>query len=184
MDEKISKFRKLRKTAQSRMKNLVVIKRSNKVVQALNLPKVLNLNPRSIYNKINEFTTFVDEEEIDLILLSESWEREELTLNEVINLENHKIISNVFQRKGKGGRPAIIANSKLFTVENLTQTIITIPWGVEAVWAVLTPKNVTSESKIQKIVVGSLYSKPDSRKKSVLLDHISQVGLWVVIQMI
>ena len=113
MDEKISKFRKLRKTAQSRMKNLVVIKRSNKVVQALNLPKVRNLNPRSIYNKINEFTTFVDEEEIDLILLSESWEREELTLDEVINLENHKIISNVFQRKGKGGRPVMIANSKI-----------------------------------------------------------------------
>ena len=30
-------------------------------------------------------------------------------------------------------------------------------------------------SKIQKIVVGSIYCKPDSRKKSLLLDHISQV---------
>jgi hypothetical protein len=43
------------------------------------------------------------------------------------------------------------------------------------VWAVLTPKNVTNASKIQKIMVGSIYSKPDSRKKSVLLDHIAQV---------
>ena len=47
--------------------------------------------------------------------------------------------------------------------------------SVEAVWAVLTPKNVSNASKIQKIVVGSIYSKPDSRKKSVLLDHVSGV---------
>ena len=60
-------------------------------------------------------------------------------------------------------------------MENLTQTTIEIPWGVEAVWAVLTPKNVSNASKIQKVVVGSIYSKPDSRKKSILLDHISQV---------
>ena len=60
-------------------------------------------------------------------------------------------------------------------MENLTQSVVSIPWGVEAVWAVLTPKNVTSVSKIQKIVVGSIYSKPDSRKKSVLLDHIAEV---------
>ena len=42
-------------------------------------------------------------------------------------------------------------------------------------WAVLTPKNVSSTSDVQKIVVASVYSKPDSRKKTVLLDHISQV---------
>ena len=107
--------------------------------------------------------------------MSESWEREELTLNEVIKLDDHVIISNVHQRKGVGGRPAIIANTKKYNVENLTQSTVPIPWGVEAVWAVLTPRNVTNASKVQKIVVCSLYSKPDSRKKSLLHDHISQV---------
>ena len=34
---------------------------------------------------------------------------------------------------------------------------------------------MSNVSKIQKIVVGSIYCKPDSRKKSLLLDHISQV---------
>ena len=61
--------------------------------------------------------------------MSESWEREELTLNEVIDIEGFSVISNVFQRKGKGGRPAIIANTEKFTVENLTQKTIAIPWG-------------------------------------------------------
>ena len=124
---------------------------------------------------MEEFSTFVKEEELDLICMSESWEREDLTLQEVIEIENFQVISNVHQRKGHGGRPAIIANAKKFNIENLTNTEINIPWGVEIVWAVLTPKNVTNSSKIQKIVVASVYCKPDSRKKTALLDHIAEV---------
>ena len=175
MYEKIKYFREERKKRQIRFKNVITVKRSDKICQALSLPKVLNLNPRSIYNKLEEFVTFVKEEEIDLTCMSESWEREEKTLDKVIELDDYSIISNVFQRRGTGGRPAIIVNSKKFLVENLTQSAVSIPWGVEAVWAVLTPRNVTNASRIQKIVVGSIYSKPDSRKKSLLLDHISQV---------
>ena len=173
LKNKILKFREQRRV--KKLKNLVVIKRSNKVFQALSLPRVLNLNPRSIYNKIDEFVDFVKEEEVDVICMSESWEREKETLDKVIKIDEYKVISNVFQRKGKGGRPAIIVNTNQFHVENLTNTEVNIPWGVEAVWAVLTPKNVNNSSKIQKIIVGSIYSRPDSRKKTVLLDHIAQV---------
>jgi hypothetical protein len=59
---KISKFREQRQKKKFNLKNLVTVKRSNKVIEALSLPKVLNLNPRSIYNKKNEFVTFVEEE--------------------------------------------------------------------------------------------------------------------------
>ena len=52
---------------------------------------------------------------------------------------------------------------------------IDVPWGAEIVWAVLTPKKVTNSSKIKKLIVASFYSKPSSRKKTLLLDHISQV---------
>ena len=172
---KIGRFREIRKKRKVSMKNLTVIKRNKKIFQALDLPKVLNLNPRSVYNKANELVTFIEEESVDLICISESWERENLTLNEIIQIENYSIISNVHQRRGKGGRPAIIVNSEKYQIENLTQTVIDIPWGVEVVWALLSPKNATNDSSIQKIVVASIYSKPDSRKKSVLLDHISQV---------
>ena len=131
------------------------------------------MNPRSVYNKIDEFHEFVTEEEVDVIFLSESWERENLTLDQIIKLEDHEVISNVNQRIGAGGRPAIIANKKKFDVQNVTNNLIQIPWGVEAVWSILTPKNVTHDSKIRKIACCALYSKPDSRKKSLLLDHIS-----------
>ena len=40
------------------------------------------------------------EEEVDLICLSESWEREELTLKEVIKINDYSIISNE-KEKGK-----------------------------------------------------------------------------------
>ena len=141
--------------------------------QALDLPVVLNVNPRSVYNKISQFQTFVLQHEIDVVCMSESWEREELTLEEVIKLDNYEIISNVHQRKGVGGRPAIIANNKKYHVRNITKTL-NIPWGVEAVWCMITPKNLSNSSIVKKIAVASIYSKPDSRKKSALLDHISE----------
>ena len=161
-------------TRQQNKTNLKVIHRSNNLIQALQLPTLANINPRSVYNKQNEFHKFVTEEEIDLIFLSESWERENMTLDQIIKLEDHVVISNVHQRLGKGGRPAIIANSKKYHVQNLTNSVISIKWGVEAVWCLLTPKNVTNDSKIQKIACAAIYSKPDSRHKTDLLDHISE----------
>jgi hypothetical protein len=117
------------KTVHRNMKNLKVIKRSNKCMQALSLPTICNMNPRSVYNKANEFHTFVEQEEVDLLLMSESWERDNLTLDQIIKLENHTIISNVSQRRGKGGRPAIFANNKKYEVQIITNTLIQIPWG-------------------------------------------------------
>ena len=151
--------------------------KNNKVpdrfVQALDLPVLCNINPRSVYNKIDEFNEFLKEEEVDVVFLSESWEREYLPLDEIVNLEDHTVISNVNQRTGKGGRPAIIANKKKYQIQNLTNTLIQIPWGVEAVWCILTPKNVKHDSKIQKIACCAFYCKPNSNKKTLLLDHIS-----------
>ena len=143
-------------------------------MQAFSLPTICNLNPRSIYNKIEEFHTFVEEEDVDLVLMSESWERENQTLDVIIKLEHFSVISNVSQRKEKGGRPAIIVNNKKYQVQNVTNTLVQVPWGVEAVWCVLTPVDVTHDSKIQKIACCAFYSKPDSRKKTLLNDHMAE----------
>ena len=53
--------------------------------------------------------------------------------------------------------------------------MITIPWGVEIVWAIIAPKDVSNSSLIKRIVVASFYLKPGSKKKTLLLDHISGV---------
>ena len=72
LKEKLSNHKDNRKYGSN---NNITIVRSNKLLQALQLPKVTNLNPRSIYNKVDEFCAFVDEEEIDIVFLSESHER-------------------------------------------------------------------------------------------------------------
>ena len=152
-----------------------VKKLSEKTLQALMLPTLCNVNPRSVYNKIDEFHNFVKQESLDVIFISESWERENLPLKEIIKLEEHTVISNVSQRHGVGGRPALVVNNKKYQVQNITNTLVQIPWGIEAVWCVLTPKKVSNNSKIQKIACCSLYSKPNSKTKTLLLDHISDV---------
>ena len=106
-----------------------------------------------------------------MITISESWEREDKPLTDIINLEGFHIISNVHQRRGRGGRPAILASTKYFHVKDLKE-LITVPNGVEVVWAMLTPKyNI---GPIKRIAVASIYSKPKSRKKTELLDHICE----------
>ena len=125
-------------------------------------------------NKTEEGRALILEEQIDVLFLSESHEREDMTLEQAINLENYEIISSMNQRKEKGGRPALVINKDKYFVRNLTNTVVDIPWGVEAMWAVISPKNVSSQSKIKHIVLCSFYSKPDSKKKTLLLNHISQ----------
>ena len=104
--------------------------------------------------------------------MSETWERESLPLNKLLNIEHFQIISNVNQRKERGGRPALIVKNDYYNVQNLTNTLIPVKWGVEAVWGLLTPKNVSSQSKIQHIACASIYSRPNSKNKSDLYDHI------------
>ena len=143
----------------------------------LHLPKVVNCNPQSLYNKKDEFVTFVKQREIDLTFISESFERESWPLSDLLEdltESEYTIISNVHQRREKGGRPGLVVNNKNYHVQNLTQSVINVPWGCEIVWCVLTPKNIQKDDdKIQKIVCGSFYSKPGSKYKSKLLDHIS-----------
>ena len=133
-----------------------------------------NINPRSLYNKRKEFHTFIEQMEIDVAFISETWENENETLQDIINIENFQVISNVYQRKGRAGRPALVVNTEKYICENLTNSVIQVPWGVEAVWAVLTPKNISQNSRIQKIVCCAIYSKPNSKTKTMLLDHISE----------
>ena len=80
---------------------------------------------------------------MDLVLTS--WEREKQKFGEIVHLEDQIVISNVHQRSGKGGRPAIIVNRKKYHIQNLTKTSLQIKWGVEAVWCLLTPKNVSQD---------------------------------------
>ena len=88
-------------------------------------------------------------------------------------MENIEIISNFHQRRGKGGRPLIVVNSNKYIVENFTNSLIEIPWGVEVVWASLTPKTLKSDSIVKKIIVCSMYFLPMSKNKIISHKHLT-----------
>ena len=87
-------------------------------------------------NKTDEIKTFIKEETIDIAFISESHDRESKRLEDHFVLENFQVISNVYQRQGKGGRPAIIVNNEKYEIQDITNTLVQIPWGVEVTWAV------------------------------------------------
>ena len=66
LKDKIRVFREHRRTQHSR--NIIVINRSIKTFQALSLPKVMNLNPRSAMNKTEKLKVFNDEENVVMIV--------------------------------------------------------------------------------------------------------------------
>ena len=152
----------------------ITIKRSNKLLEAVQLPIVVNLNPRSIYNKAEEFKIMMDQLDCSLCFMSESWDRDNLGLETVIHMDGFKVIKNVLQRKGKGGKPALIIRERNFFIKELCPDIITVPPGVEAVWALLTPKSGGSKANIRHIAVCSYYYTLKT-KRSEFIDHISEV---------
>ena len=70
-----------------------------------------------------------------------------------------------------GGKVAVIVNSAKFKVD---KPDIAIPWGVEAVVTILTPVEVDNSSVVKRIAAVAFYSKPASRKKTVLLDFLAE----------
>ena len=69
------------------------------------------------------------------------------------------MFTNVKQREFKGGNPAILVITDKYNVKPLCPDIITVPVGVEAVWALISPNIGNSRNKIKQIAVCSLYYK-------------------------
>ena len=150
------------------------IRRNNLVLQSMVLPTVININPRSLYNKHEELSTLIDQYSAEVICVSESWEQEKRPLEELIDLPDYKIVTNVKQREFRGGKPAILVNENKFVVKKLCPDVITVPVGVEAVWVLITPKKRTC-NKFKYIAICSVYYRgPKSTKKKELFDHIAE----------
>ena len=70
-----------------------------------------------------------------------------------------------------GGGAAILYTEQNFWVEGAN---ILVENGVEACWAIFTPKN-TKYSSIKRICVGSIYIAPLSKFKQESVEHIIDV---------
>ena len=149
-----------------------VIKRNNLLLQAIDVPSIMNINPRSVYNKVNEFLTLVEQYESDIIFMSETWDR---PLENLIQIDDFNVITAVNPRNFKGGKPALIINEDKYIIRPLNPDPITVPDGVEAVWALLTPKDAKPNNQLNHIAVASIYYRgPKSTRKDALFDHIAE----------
>ena len=64
--------------------------------ESITLPVVMNLNPRSIYNKTEDLFY---QYETDIICISESWERDKFSLDELLQLDSFKVVKVVLIHK-------------------------------------------------------------------------------------
>ena len=86
-------------------------------------------------------------------------------------MEHYKVISYRRPSPRVGGGAAIIYTEQNFSVEDAN---IQVEHGVEACWAIFTPRN-KQYSTIKRICVGSIYIAPKSQYKQESVDHIIDV---------
>ena len=66
------------------------------------LPLCMMLNARSLYNKADNFKSLLHQITPDITIVSETWERQKQTLENLISSENFKVISYKRPKTGKG----------------------------------------------------------------------------------
>ena len=149
------------------------IRRDNKLVHALALPRISNFNMRALFSKTLNLANDMKERESDLVFLTEVWEKQEnkkhqFKLEEMLEIHGIKYISTPRPGAQRGGGAAIAVRLEKFTILKLN---IALPKSVEVVWGLLKPKTVSG--KFSTIIVCCFYSPPRSRKNSILIDHIT-----------
>ena len=108
---------------------------------------------------------------IEAAIISETWEREDKPLKDLLQMDNYKVHSHrrpkVKANRQPGGACALIYNENRFDVTNLD---VHVPKGVEACWSVFKPKNKTD--LIEYIAIASVYVSPNSVYKTATIKHV------------
>ena len=144
-----------------------------RVKTASSLPLICMTNARSLYNKSTNLKHLLNELGIEIALISETWERQEMSLESLLNLQKYKVISYKRpKRKANrqpGGGAAIVYDDDRFIVFKID---VSTPPGVEIVWALVKPKEIVGN--VNKIAIASVYISPSSVYKTKTIDHIIQ----------
>ena len=150
-----------------------MIRRDNKVLQALSLPKFSSYNMRSLMPKILNFGAEMEDRQCSLSFLVEIWQKSEskkhqFKIEELFELRGIKYISTPRPGNRRGGGAAIAANSEHFSLSKLN---IPVPDNLEIAWGILRPNE--ESGKIRKIIVFCFYCPPRSKKKTALITHMT-----------
>ena len=150
-----------------------VIRRDNKALQALTLPKVSCYNMRSLIPKVESLGNDMQDRNCSLSFRTEIWTKSETKshqykLEELFELKGLKYISTPRSGARRGGGAAIVVNTDKFTISKLN---VERPLCLEVVWGLLRPLETTG--KITKIIVCCFYCPPKSKRKAILIEHLT-----------
>ena len=167
-------YRPPRPPVQERLRPVrTTIRRDNRLVEALSVPRVTLYNARSVWSKWNNLAEDILMRQTDLCILTEVWQKQE-------SKKHQKAIETMLERNGikyvstprpgarRGGGTALACSSEKFS---LTKLNVPIPRPLEACFALLKPKNPTG--KLNTFICGSFYSPPKSRTKTKMAEFLS-----------
>ena len=164
------------------------VDQTEEVAPPSSVPLTMVANLRSAYNKDKNIKQTLHTLGLDLLIVSETWERPHRGLAELLASPHHTILSYCRGREpaatrlegkhagklypGKiGGGAAIIFNHGTFEA---IDTEVGVPAGVEAKWCVLAPRRLEEQVPVKRICVGSIYIAPRSPYKEETITHIIQ----------
>ena len=144
---------------------------SGKVEAPSCLPLGIVTNARSLKMKMKSLRTMLRQVGPDYMNICETFEATRFSLERSPRMEHYKVISYKRPYPKVGGGAAIIYTEQNFFVE---EARVPIENGVEACWAIFTPK-YKQLPNIHRICVGSIYISPGSKYKQESIDHIIDV---------
>jgi len=75
-------------------RNFIRIKQNQTLAEASNLPVLVTLNRRSLYNKLEQFYTLIEQIEAGMCFISETWDRSHrkkaVMLSDCIEIEGYR----------------------------------------------------------------------------------------------
>ena len=160
------------KQQQKRLPVRKTVRRDNRGELSLYLPNMAVYNHRSIWKKLKNFCLEFHELSMGVAFHSEVWEKKEskkhkFKIEEMLEMEGIRYISTARPNR-RGGGCAITCDNTLF---HLSEIKLENPDNLEVTFATLRPKNIHSPQFV--IILCAVYSPPRSRKKSKLIDFIS-----------
>ena len=116
-----------------------LIRRDNRALQALTLPKVSCYNMRSLIPKVESLGNDMQDRNCSLSFLTEIWTKSEnkihqYKLEELFELRGLNSISSPRSEARRGGGAAILVNTEKFTITKLN---VEKPTCLEVVWGLL-----------------------------------------------
>ena len=159
------------------------IQTNPRIEASLSLPTIAVTNFRSLSPKINNVKIDLAEREIDILLGSETWQKDsnrrlKAEIETMFEMDGLEFLSCPRPSSKRGGGCAIIVNIRKFTVEKLQ---VAVPHKLEIVWCLVRPKDPATTNAFREIISCAFYSPPNYRKNAKLIEHIiSQMHYFLV----